>query len=36
MLDGRDDAGALVGDGLGQLDERRQATAPRPRGPAIE
>ena len=36
MLDRRDDAGALLGDGLGELDERREATSASPRDPLVE
>jgi len=36
VLDRGDDAGALLGDRLGEFDERREATAPGPRDPRIQ
>jgi hypothetical protein len=36
VLDRGDDSGALLGDGLGQLDERREPTSPGPRDPLVE
>jgi len=36
VLDRCDDPGALLGDGLGELDERREPTASGPRDPFVE